>query len=43
MIKAYTNSQLHAVMNRAKKPSVVPNFRREDDVWFRTEEEKGEA
>ena len=35
--------QLHAAMNRAKKHSVVPDFRREDDVWMRTEEEKGEA
>ena len=34
--------QLHAAVNRAKKRSVVPDFRREDDVWMIMEEEKRE-
>ena len=33
--------KLHASMNRAKKHAEIPDFRREDDVWVRTEEEKG--
>ena len=30
-------------MNCAKKQKEIPDFRREDDVWVRTSEEKGTA
>ena len=30
-------------MNNSKTKSEVPDFRREDDVWVRTPEEKGKA
>ena len=35
--------QLHKAMNCAKKQKEIPDFRREDDVWVRTSEEKGLA
>ena len=35
--------QLHKAMNSAKKHKEIPDFRREDDVWVRTSEEKGTA
>ena len=35
--------QLHRAMNNSKSKSEVPDFRREDDVWVRTPEEKGKA
>ena len=35
--------QLHRAMNNNKSKSEVPDFRREDDVWVRTPEEKGKA
>ena len=35
--------QLYASMNRAKKQGEMQDFRREDDQWVRTDEEKGTA
>ena len=35
--------QLYASMNRAKKHAELPDFRREDDQWVRSDEEKGTA
>ena len=35
--------QLNKAMNCAKKQKEIPDFRREDDVWVRTSEEKGLA
>ena len=35
--------QLYASMNRAKRHGEMQDFRREDDQWVRTDEEKGTA
>ena len=35
--------QLHKAMNGNKSQTEIPDFRREDDVWVRTAEEKGTA
>ena len=35
--------KLYASMNRAKKHTELPDFRREDDEWVRSDEEKGTA
>ena len=35
--------QLYASMNRTKRHAEMPDFRREDDRWVRTDEEKGTA
>ena len=35
--------QLHRAMNGNKAQAQIPDFRREDDVWVRTPEEKGTA
>ena len=35
--------QLYASMNRTKRHAEMPDFRREDDLWMRTDEEKGTA
>ena len=35
--------QLHRAMNGNKAQAQIPDFRREDDIWVRTPEEKGTA
>ena len=35
--------QLHKAMNGNKAHSEIPDFRKEDDIWVRTPEEKGSA
>ena len=35
--------QFYGAMNNNRKGSNIPDFRREDDVWVRTPEEKGKA
>ena len=39
----HTFWQLHRVMNGNKAHAYIADFRREDDVWVRTPEEKGRA
>ena len=35
--------QFYGAMNNTRKGSTIPDFRREDEVWVRTPEEKGNA
>ena len=35
--------QFYGAMNNTRKGNNIPDFRREDDVWVRTPEEKGKA
>ena len=35
--------QFYGAMNNTKKGNNIPDFRREDNIWVRTPEEKGKA
>ena len=35
--------QLYGAMNNKQKSRTIPDFQREDNVWVRSDEEKGEA